>query len=76
MAVTFHSFETTDCHSPYQQASHVLYSQAVLPVFNSMKHVMWTAAPSYEELSILVTQTEARANSRPGNVLCNDPSVN
>jgi hypothetical protein len=35
---------------------------------------MWTAAPSYEELSILVTQTEARTNPRPGNVLFNDPS--
>jgi len=31
---------------------------------------MWNAAPSYEELSILLTENEASMNSRPGNILC------
>jgi hypothetical protein len=42
--------------------------------FNTVKHVMWTAAPSYEQLSSLATQTEAHTNSRPGYVLFDDPS--
>jgi hypothetical protein len=37
-----------------------------------VKHITWAAAPSYEELNILVTQAEAYPNSRPLTVLLND----
>jgi hypothetical protein len=62
----------------YSDALHPLFTvgktKIMMLLFNSLKHVMWTAAPSYEELSILLTQTEARKNSSAVTVLFNDPS--